>query len=152
MDAVERDEPSLILELCPVDQILRPNAAGKMKTITILPKGGYLLALVSTALTHRYNRHHVFQPAGKAIPAGSKCPTCGWDYIKSETRKVRVWDLDTRVRNMLRNKIIVEVRVHYIHFILIVYVIVYMLFSIVLSMLICRTLTLTTVSIGSPLR
>jgi hypothetical protein len=104
---VERDVPSIVLELCPVDDILRPNAAGDMKKITILPKGGYVALVL--ALADPPCSHHVFQPAGGAIPAGSKCPTCGWDYVKGETRKVRIWEFDSRVRNMLRNKIVVEV-------------------------------------------
>jgi hypothetical protein len=55
------------------------------------------------------DRHHVFLPAGKAIPPGAVCPVCDWKYDAANTKKVRVWDLETRVANMMRNPIVVEV-------------------------------------------
>jgi hypothetical protein len=74
-----------------------------------LPKGRVCRAVPSARHPPHVRSHHVFQPAGGTIPAGSRCPTCDWEYQESQTRKVRVWELDSRVRNMLRNKIIIEV-------------------------------------------
>jgi hypothetical protein len=54
-------------------------------------------------------RHFVFQPAGGKIAPGAVCPVCGWVYDRSETLKVRTWNFDSRVRSMMRNRIVIEV-------------------------------------------
>lgn len=86
----------MILELCPRShyKLTAQQIRRKMKPKKIFPRGG----------------HHVFQPAGGKIPAGSQCPVCDWTYDPAKTLKVRIWSLANRVRNMVRNHVILQVR------------------------------------------
>jgi hypothetical protein len=83
---VTRDEPTKILELCPVVSKLKKHG-DKFVRQKLEPPGG----------------HHVFdEPEGV-------CPVCGWEYDPKATLKVRLWSLDTRLKNMARNALVVQV-------------------------------------------
>jgi hypothetical protein len=110
-DDMEREYPDLILELCPRDTY--DNDDGK---------GGSDIEPLHGCHTHTHThtmsfarphtvirRHYVFQPPGGPIPAGQRCATCRWVYNHAETRKVYVWSMNTRVRNMMRHPVILEV-------------------------------------------
>jgi hypothetical protein len=102
---VTRDRPTKVLELCPcVNHPLtdRQRRSKKPKPTPIYPTGG----------------HYVFEPAGGEIPAGSRCSVCEWLYDPQRTLKVRMWNLDGRVRNMVRHSVILQVCLLYILYIL----------------------------------
>jgi hypothetical protein len=121
--SVTREEPTSILELCPIVHMPEvPGQKERKHPRMVFPAGGCVLCRSLTSLVVLgctpylrpaflipTGRHHVFLPAGGTIPPGSKCPVCDWTYSTRDTLKVRMWSMENRIRNMVRNPIILQV-------------------------------------------
>lgn len=45
--------------------------------------------------------HHLFEAAD---PPGTECPVCGWRLVFRKAKRVYMWPIGARVRNLVRNR------------------------------------------------